>query len=68
MEYFARSPEVIAKWATHYLTKEPVPREMLDAALRRKVGSASLDLHNQILYSAADQVHFIHYLCEFFSY
>jgi Zn-dependent oligopeptidase len=56
MEYFARTPSVIMKWAKHYKTNEPLPHSLISNALRKRKTFAGIELQMQILYSAADQV------------
>ena len=58
MEYFARSPEVISKFAKHYITGDPVPKELLQKALQKKEYFAITELQHQLFLSAADQVSF----------
>lgn len=61
MEYFARSPEVIAKFAKHYITGESIPKDLLHHALNKKDFFSGMELQHQLLLSAADQVS--EYLC-----
>jgi Zn-dependent oligopeptidase len=56
MEYFAREPSVIQRWARHYITGEVVPKQLLLDALEKKEDFAAIDLQTQILLAAADQV------------
>jgi intermediate peptidase len=56
MEYFARTPSVLMKWAKHYKSNEPIPHSLISKALRKRKTFAGIDLQMQILYSAADQV------------
>jgi intermediate peptidase len=65
MEYFARDPNVISKWATHYRTGERIPMELLLKGLHNKRSFIGVEYQNQILFSAADQVRFF-YLYSFF--
>lgn len=58
MEFFAREPSVISKWARHNVTGDRIPPELLKDALAKKQGFAGVDLQQQILLSAADQVSF----------
>mgnify|MGYP003709804887 CR=1 FL=1 len=55
-EYYARTPSVIEKWARHHISGERVPSELLRTALASARMFPAIDLHNQILYSAVDQV------------
>lgn len=55
MEYFARSPEVIARWARHHITRERVPLPLLTDALSSRGDFGAIELQNQVFYSAADQ-------------
>lgn len=56
MEYFARCPSTVAKWARHYITGEVVPHQLLLQALEGSAVLPAVDLQVQILYSAVDQV------------
>ncbi len=62
MEFFAREPSVISKWARHNVTGDRIPHELLKDALAKKQGFAGVDLQQQILLSAADQVSFLELL------
>ncbi|KAJ1723710.1 Mitochondrial intermediate peptidase [Coemansia erecta] len=55
MEHFARSPNVLSLFASHYKTDAPLPAELVrkQAELRRQ--SSALDLHSQLFMSALDQ-------------
>lgn len=55
-EFYARSPAVISKWARHHVTGEPVPPQLLEAALQGARPFPAIDMQTQILYSAVDQV------------
>lgn len=63
MEFFAREPSVISKWARHNVTGDRIPHELLKDALAKKQGFAGVDLQQQILLSAADQVSFLVSCC-----
>lgn len=56
MEYFAREPSVIQKWAKHYETNQPIPLELLKNGLKKSQSLIGLDNQRQILFGAADQV------------
>lgn len=56
MEFFARDPTVIGKWARHNVTGDRISPELLKDALAKKQGFVGIDLQHQILLSAADQV------------
>ena len=56
MEYFARCPTTLSKWARHYLTGQKVPPQLLETALEGTALLPAVDLQMQILYSAVDQV------------
>lgn len=56
MEYFAREPSVIAKWAKHRITGAPIPKKLLLNALAKRQDFAGIEIQQQILLSAADQV------------
>lgn len=56
MEYFARCPTTLSKWARHYVTGEKVPPQLLQTALEGTALLPAVDLQMQILYSAVDQV------------
>ncbi len=64
LEYFARSPEVIARWARHHRTGEAPPLELLKDALSYRGEFGAIELQNQVLFSAVDQVR--HFQCLFF--
>jgi intermediate peptidase len=55
-EYYARAPAVISQWARHHLTGETVPAQLLEQALEGARPFPAIDIQNQILYSAVDQV------------
>jgi intermediate peptidase len=55
-EYHARTPSVLSQWARHHLTGEKVPAQLLEQALEGARPFPAIDLQNQILYSAVDQV------------
>jgi hypothetical protein len=56
MEFFARDPTVIRKWARHHLTGESIPEGLLEIALDNKEDFAAMDVQHQLLLSGADQV------------
>ena len=56
MEYFARCPTTLSKWARHYLTGQKMPPQLLETALEGTALLPAVDLQMQILYSAVDQV------------
>jgi len=58
MEYFAREPSVIAKWAKHRITGAPIPKKLLLNALAKRQDFAGIEIQQQILLSAADQFTF----------
>ncbi|KAJ2709984.1 Mitochondrial intermediate peptidase [Coemansia spiralis] len=55
MEHFARSPRVLALFASHYKTNAPLPRELIRQCAQRRQQYAALDLHAQLFMSALDQ-------------
>jgi len=72
MEYFARCPATLSKWARHYITGEEVPTQLLLQALEGSAVLPAVDLQMQVLYSAVDQVNrgcpCIFALCFFVTY
>lgn len=54
-EYYARSPEVIATWAKHFISKELVSKDLLIEAFAKKSMFRGLDVQGQVFYSAVDQ-------------
>jgi len=54
MEYFARCPTTLSKWARHYLTGQKIPPQLLETALEGTALLPAVDLQMQILYSAVD--------------
>ncbi|KAJ2161727.1 Mitochondrial intermediate peptidase [Coemansia sp. RSA 552] len=55
MEHFARSPNVLSLFASHYKTGEPLPRELIYQCAEQRQHYAALDLHSQLFMSALDQ-------------
>jgi mitochondrial intermediate peptidase len=54
-EYYARSPEVIATWARHFISKEFVSKDLVIEAFAKKSLFRGLDVQGQVFYSAVDQ-------------
>ncbi|KAJ2785553.1 Mitochondrial intermediate peptidase [Coemansia javaensis] len=55
MEHFARSPRVLALFASHFRTGAPLPRGLVHQCAERRRRYAALDLHAQLFMSALDQ-------------
>lgn len=55
MEHFVSSPDVLALFATHYATDEPLPLPLLQAHLAQQRSLAALETHGQILMAILDQ-------------
>ncbi|KAJ2800518.1 Mitochondrial intermediate peptidase [Coemansia guatemalensis] len=55
MEHFARSPQVLALFASHYKTGAPLPRDLIYKRAAQRRQYAALDLHAQLFMSALDQ-------------
>ena len=55
MEYFVWDWRVLREFATHYATKEPVPRDLVEAHRASKYMFAGLDTQLQVLYARFDQ-------------
>lgn len=57
MEYFASDPRVVAKFAKHYHTQEPMPEEMLQRLCASKHLFSASEMQLQVFYSALDQAY-----------
>ena len=55
-EYFSQQPTVLTQWATHRITVERVPVGLVEEALAEKRMFSAIEMQNQLLYSAVDQV------------
>lgn len=55
MEHFVSSPEVLATFATHHATGDPLPRELMAAHLDIQRSLSSLETHGQIVMAILDQ-------------
>ncbi|KAJ1735204.1 Mitochondrial intermediate peptidase [Coemansia biformis] len=55
MEHFARSPRVLALFASHYKTGAPLPSGLIRQCAERRQQYAALDLHAQLFMAALDQ-------------
>lgn len=54
-EYYARSPQILQRFARHRITQTAIPPELLTAALAAQKTHRGIDLQNQILLTLADQ-------------
>ena len=61
MEYFASDPRVLSRFARHWQTSEPVPRDDLDRLLASRRSFAVSDIQQQVFYSLVDQAYHGHY-------
>lgn len=57
MEYFASDPRVVRCFAKHFMTKEPMPEEMLNRLCASKRVFSASEMQVQVFYSALDQVY-----------
>lgn len=57
MEYFASDPRVVARFAKHYRTQEPMPEEMLKRLCASKHLFSASETQLQVFYSALDQAY-----------
>ncbi|KAJ2612703.1 Mitochondrial intermediate peptidase [Coemansia sp. RSA 1365] len=55
MEHFARSPQVLSLFASHYKTGQPLPNDLIFNRAMQRRQYAALDLHAQLFMSALDQ-------------
>ncbi|XP_020290240.1 mitochondrial intermediate peptidase isoform X2 [Pseudomyrmex gracilis] len=57
MEYFASDPRVVSKFAKHFQTQEPIPKNLLHKLCASKNIFYASELQNQVFYSMLDQVY-----------
>ncbi|WVQ78045.1 hypothetical protein IAT38_000126 [Cryptococcus sp. DSM 104549] len=55
MEHFVSSPAVLASFATHYSTNEPLPVALIESHLAMNQSLAALETHGQITMAMLDQ-------------
>ncbi|KAJ1942906.1 Mitochondrial intermediate peptidase, partial [Linderina macrospora] len=55
MEHFARSPQALSLFASHYKTGAPLPLELVKQHAEQRRRYTALDLHAQLFMSALDQ-------------
>lgn len=56
MEYFSADPRILRLFARHFLTKEPIPEDMLHRLCATKSLFTASEMQLQLFYSALDQV------------
>lgn len=61
MEYFASDPRVLATFARHFQTGEPMPEKMLDRLCASKYSFGASEMQLQVFYSALDQIYHGHF-------
>lgn len=59
MEYFSADPRILRLFARHFLTKEPIPEDMLQRLCATKYLFTASEMQLQLYYSALDQVKII---------
>jgi mitochondrial intermediate peptidase len=55
MEYFAKAPQVLALYARHYETDEPLPIQLLEENLKAHATFESIETRTQIILAILDQ-------------
>lgn len=55
-EYFARSPEIIAKWAYNPNSNSIASSSLVEDALQSREIFQAIEVQRQVLFSAVDQV------------
>jgi intermediate peptidase len=61
LEYFARDARVLSRFARHWQTGKPVPRDDLERVLEAKKLFAASETQQQVFYSLVDQAYHGHY-------